>query len=188
MIPQLTFIKIQDGDYCDKLSVTYSIALKDFYFLNPEINTNCTNLLLGLAYCVQAVGNIATYSGYSTSQFFSLTSASYSTETTTTATEYPVPSVTNEPQLPTASGTVPSCSIYRNYETVSPIIDQSQSADITLVTDFINSCTYLTGAYGVDITDLLSWNPSLTADNCTLKSGYSYCIELNPLPNSSKHS
>ncbi|SLM34557.1 hypothetical protein LPUS_03391 [Lasallia pustulata] len=50
--------------------------------------------------------------------------------------------------------------------------------------DFINSCTYLTGAYGVLITDLLSWNLSLTADYCTLKLGYSYCIELNPLPNS----
>ena len=163
----------------------FGIALKDFYFLNPEINANCTNLLLGLAYCVQAVGNIVTYPAYSTSQYFSLTSASYSTETTT-STDYPVPTVTTEPQLPTASGTVANCSIYRNYETVPPIVDQSHSTDVTLVTDFVNSCTYLTGAYGVNITDFLAWNPSLAAGNYTLKPGYSYCMDLNPLSNSGR--
>ncbi|KAL4872891.1 hypothetical protein BDV12DRAFT_192829 [Aspergillus spectabilis] len=47
------------------LTVMMGISLSDFYFLNPEVNSpNCTNLLTGYAYCVQAVGDISTYPGY----------------------------------------------------------------------------------------------------------------------------
>ncbi|KAL3495820.1 hypothetical protein BJX62DRAFT_233084 [Aspergillus germanicus] len=42
------------------------IEMKDLYFLNPNIDTNCTNLCLGYSYCILPVGNIATYPGYST--------------------------------------------------------------------------------------------------------------------------
>ncbi|GFF73104.1 hypothetical protein IFM60648_03853 [Aspergillus lentulus] len=36
------------------------ISLNDFYFLHPEIDANCTDLMLGIAYCVEAVGGIPT--------------------------------------------------------------------------------------------------------------------------------
>lgn len=42
------------------------ITLEDFYYLNPKLNTKCTNLLLDIAYCVAAVGDISTYSDYPT--------------------------------------------------------------------------------------------------------------------------
>lgn len=72
--------QVQDGDYCDSVSSAQNIALKDFYFLNPEINANCTNLLPGLAYCVQPVRDIAIYDNYlKTTNSITLTSASYST-------------------------------------------------------------------------------------------------------------
>lgn len=74
---------IQEGDYCDSVSIHQNIALKDFYFLNPKINANCTNLLLGLAYCVQAVGDISTYSGYPSSKIYTLTSLTYTTTKST---------------------------------------------------------------------------------------------------------
>lgn len=35
----------------------YGIALQDFVFLNPSINSNCTDLLLGISYCVEPVGD-----------------------------------------------------------------------------------------------------------------------------------
>jgi hypothetical protein len=40
------------------------ISLSNFYFLNPMINSTCGNLWLNTYYCVEAVGNIATYPGY----------------------------------------------------------------------------------------------------------------------------
>ncbi|KND88572.1 hypothetical protein TOPH_06753 [Tolypocladium ophioglossoides CBS 100239] len=83
------YYQVAPGDNCGSVTVMMGISLRDFYFLvsmiserliffwlpkrliltfrrqNPEINNpNCTNLLAGYSYCVQAVGNIATYSGY----------------------------------------------------------------------------------------------------------------------------
>lgn len=37
---------VNAGDYCALVCNKQAITLQDFYFLNPEINANCTNLLL----------------------------------------------------------------------------------------------------------------------------------------------
>lgn len=86
--PCAKWYTIQDGDYCESVSIRESIALRDFYFLNPSINEQCTNLLLDIAYCVAAVGDINTYPSYphSTPPLYTLTSATYSTTTQTLST------------------------------------------------------------------------------------------------------
>jgi hypothetical protein len=58
------FYEVRAGDDCADVTNIAGIALSEFYFLNPEINSTCGNLLLGLSYCVQAVGDISTYPGY----------------------------------------------------------------------------------------------------------------------------
>ncbi|KAL4924009.1 uncharacterized protein BDV17DRAFT_295820 [Aspergillus undulatus] len=57
---------IQDGDGCESVASTFGIPVQDFYFLNPQLGTNCSSLWLGNSYCVQPVGSIETYSGYNT--------------------------------------------------------------------------------------------------------------------------
>lgn len=37
--------------------IKFQITMDDFVFLNPGINSNCTNLLADESYCVQAVGD-----------------------------------------------------------------------------------------------------------------------------------
>lgn len=153
------------------MSVNQNIALQDFYFLNPEINANCTNLLLGLAYCVQAVGDISTYSGYPvTSQYITLTSAAYSTVTPNATQPYLLPEPTLDPDLPLASGTASDCYAYRNYQTYDDYTTANGSLDST-----VNSCSYVASIYGVTVADLLKWNPSLSSSSCALQSGNSYC-------------
>ncbi|KAF4211708.1 hypothetical protein CNMCM5878_002269 [Aspergillus fumigatiaffinis] len=61
-----TWYKITDGDTCDSVIADFSISMDDLMFLNPQLDANCTSLWLGNSYCVQAVGNIKTYSGYGT--------------------------------------------------------------------------------------------------------------------------
>jgi hypothetical protein len=39
--------EVSSGDYCNLLVLRFGISLPDFIFLNPTINANCTNLLLG---------------------------------------------------------------------------------------------------------------------------------------------
>lgn len=69
-------------------------------------------------------------------------------------------------QLPMASGTVQGCVSYANYN--------GNTTDASL-----NSCSYITYAYGVAFSDLLAWNPSLSNNQttCALQPGYSYCVQ-----------
>lgn len=145
--------------------------------MNPEINANCANLLLGLAYCIQAVGDISTYSGYqSSSQFYSLTSMTY-TPTTWTLPPVPSASATMVAQFPTASGTIANCEDYVNYQDVHGFVDHSKSPDVSVLTANVNSCVYLAAEWSVTVGDLLTWNPSLSSVRpCALQPNSSYCV------------
>lgn len=167
---------IQDGDYCESVSIQEGIALRDLYFLNPSLNEQCTNLLLDIAYCVAAVGDINTYISYpySTSFLYTLTSATYSTTTQTLSTVEPI--ITPRVELPIAPGTSSDCEGYVDYFPVPAIADQSVQPDKVVIGNFINSCDYATTTYEVSIDDFLSWNPSLASvDPCMLQEGYRYC-------------
>ncbi|GJJ07057.1 hypothetical protein Clacol_001256 [Clathrus columnatus] len=48
------FFTVQSGNTCQTIEQEFNITLTSFITLNPEINEDCTNLLLGGAYCVQA--------------------------------------------------------------------------------------------------------------------------------------
>lgn len=95
---------MKDED-CSTISLKYAISLSDFYFLNPQVDTTCSNLWAKTSYCVQAVGNIATYSGYP------VTTASYTFTKPASTTYTPTPIATASLQ-PTASGTIADCSTY----------------------------------------------------------------------------
>ncbi|PYI36128.1 hypothetical protein BP00DRAFT_474788 [Aspergillus indologenus CBS 114.80] len=154
---------VVEGDTCSLVSVANSVSLTDFYFLNPEIDANCTNLELGEAYCIAAVGDISTYSGYPiTTPWITVATASFP------AVDTSIPTTTSDPgfiytptYLPNAPGTTTGCASYRNYDDT---------------TYNLNSCKYIAFAYGVTIDDLLAWNPSLDTNvtTCALQPGYSY--------------
>lgn len=157
------------GDTCASLSVAYGISLDDFYFLNPETSADCTNLWLGYAYCVQAVGTITTYPGYSVT----VPSTSF-TRPATTTTSYTVGAST---VLPVAPGSVTGCAVSRDYYNSSTLDVFGRSYGVSDV-DF-NDCSNVAGTYGVTVEQLVTWNPSLDASACELKAGYSYCVILS---------
>ncbi|KAI7559619.1 hypothetical protein KC343_g10058, partial [Hortaea werneckii] len=145
---------VQAGDDCAKLSVAFSMTISDFLFLNPEIYTNCTNLLLGVSYCVFPVGDIASYSGYPAPTTLSITVPPATFSSVDTA----VPSATNHPDpdfvfqnLPKAPGTADDCTFYADHN------DNTRDADS-------NSCTAVASAWDIELEDLLDWNPSLSTD------------------------
>ncbi|KAK3679998.1 hypothetical protein LTR78_000375 [Recurvomyces mirabilis] len=158
---------IVSGDECGTVSVGNGITLDDFYFLNPEINTQCTNLLLDIAYCVQPVGTITTYPNYTTSsgtkQTITVAPNTFSSVNTAIPTSTPAPAGFDwEPTfLPHAAGTREDCAWYANYSSAVPM-----------------SCQDIADEYAISIEQLLDWNPSLNSDpsNCSLQPGYSYCV------------
>ncbi|ERF73915.1 hypothetical protein EPUS_05338 [Endocarpon pusillum Z07020] len=58
------YYTVQSGDYCDKITNMYSITIGQLQFWNPDLKADCSNLLLGVAYCVngaeQPPANIVT--------------------------------------------------------------------------------------------------------------------------------
>ncbi|KAL4813071.1 hypothetical protein BDW67DRAFT_188067 [Aspergillus spinulosporus] len=136
----------------------------------------------GSSYCVQAVGDNATYSGYggySNPCIISvpLPSCCIAAAVSTTDSDWTFPTyTTNTTQptsLPLAPGTWSTCSTYTQY--FAPARNSST----------INSCYVVATMYDVDVIDFVSWNHSLSYDenaadpnHCQLSQGYEYCLQL----------
>ncbi|KXH53174.1 LysM domain-containing protein [Colletotrichum nymphaeae SA-01] len=50
---------IQSGDYCAKVQDKFAISFEQFRAWNPAIASDCSNLQLGVAYCVQGAAYLA---------------------------------------------------------------------------------------------------------------------------------
>jgi hypothetical protein len=183
------------GDVCGSISGQYSISLKDFYFLNPDVDDQCTNLQPATAYCVKAVGDITTYIGYD---------GVSATVTAACDTAFPAASCYQDPATlpsvpflepdatftrpskasitsatktvsyasrvpsPTAPGSRTDCDRYAQYvSTGDEAIDKS-----------VNSCISVASYYEVTVGQLLEWNESLRAENCALLPRYAYCAYI----------
>ncbi|KAB8227370.1 uncharacterized protein BDW43DRAFT_247217 [Aspergillus alliaceus] len=156
---------VVEGDECGLVSLAQSISLTDFYFLNPEIDENCSNLQLGKAYCVKPVGSITSYPNYTVTGVLPITVTPATFPSVNTA----IPTRTNDPGyeyieptlLPPAPGTIPDCYLYQNPP------------------HFTKLCRDLAWDNNISGEDLAKWNPSLEKDmaNCTLTSTYSYCVK-----------
>jgi hypothetical protein len=152
---------VEMGDHCDSISIANGITLDDFYFLNPQVDDKCLNLWLGASYCVKAVGDIATYTGYPIT-----TAATVFTRPTPAPTSTKsYPPLTTPALSAKAPGTVEDCDEYQNAFTYD-------WGDL----DEMNACGMWAWYYKISLQDLLRWNPSLPAENCILESGKSYCI------------
>jgi len=115
---------VKDGDHCDSISIAYRITLEDFYFLNPQINDEFPNLRLGASYCVEAVGDIATYNGYPIT-----TTAIVFTRPTPAPTSYPI--LTPPAISAKALGTLEDWDEYRNAFTYDwGDLDETNSCDM----------------------------------------------------------
>lgn len=142
------------GDFCNLITMKFGISLSDFRFLNPAINENCTNLFAEESYCVQAVGDINTYSGRPGHITFSLTytsGAGFEDSATTlppVAWTSPTPTTT---QLPLASGSRADCASY--------LVGAEYQKNLQ-GTFLLSNCELAATVLGVTLEDFGIWNPS----------------------------
>lgn len=156
---------------------------------SPGINANCTNLIAGESYCLEAVGDIAAYTSYGggsgsnpclqtaapSSCFSDL--GSFPTAAYWSAGATVVGNTTISGIDPIATGTPATCYEYQEYISLN-----STNATILVTEASINSCAWIAGSNEIDLDDFLSWNPSLASQNstdCTLLEGYRYCVALD---------
>ncbi|KAL4958709.1 LysM peptidoglycan-binding domain-containing protein [Aspergillus stella-maris] len=154
---------VEAGDTCETLTRQFAIPLQDLIFLNPQISNDCSNLWLNTSYCVRPVGDITTYPGYT------LPTPTYVFPKPTSAPSYtpvPVPLPTLNPHAP---GTWGDCESYANP------FHASGNASLDMA-----ACQTWADEGGVDLPKFVSWNPSLTVENCTMDLGLSYCVGRRP--------
>lgn len=51
---------MQSGDYCGKIEASFAITMAQLQLWNPDIKDDCSNLQLGVAYCVDGQQAAAT--------------------------------------------------------------------------------------------------------------------------------
>ncbi|KAH9866826.1 hypothetical protein J1614_008519 [Plenodomus biglobosus] len=157
-----SWYNVEAGDYCNLVTMRYGLSLEDFVFLNPSINTNCTNLLLDISYCVEPVGDSL--------PFTKVTFAPASTTWT--------PQVT---RVPLAPETRDDC--YRYF-------DGAQMQMSVSGTFFRHQCDLAASVFDVTFEEILLWNPVLGTDvnatSCSFTRGVRYCgrfyVDQPPLP------
>ncbi|KAL8693835.1 MAG: hypothetical protein Q9224_003679 [Gallowayella concinna] len=159
------FYHVVTGDYCNMIVIKFQITMDDFIFLNPSINSNCTNLLADESYCVQAVGDINTYSGR----------AGYSSPTATQGSitgkyndlpdaTYVSPTV-SPTSIPLASGTRADCNDYFNGD-----VFQNDIAG----TNWNSKCDLAAATFDVNLLDFGTWNTGSSSSHhldCPANSG-----------------
>ncbi|KAK4210390.1 hypothetical protein QBC37DRAFT_292564 [Rhypophila decipiens] len=175
------FYQVQPDEYCNLIVMRFGISLPDFYFLNPGINKNCTNLFALESYCVEPFGDINTYSGRPGATptvtpsipFTTLTPISTAPTSTGPIADLPTP-------LPLALESLDDCFLYFNGSSI-------QDATVLTDTDWDNLCQYAAALFSVSDTELALWNPSLpniTSSSCTFDTAFRYCgrrYEQDPL-------
>ena len=111
---------------------------------------------------MKPVGNIETYSGYKAA-----TAATIFTRPATATGFVPSPVQTAALQ-PKAPGTINDCYVYENaFDAASKLKNLSAA----------NSCSNWARFASVTVEQLVEWNPSLSASNCVLQAGKSYCVQ-----------
>lgn len=149
-----TYYTIQSGDNCQAITSNWTITVPEFKQWNPELNSDCSNLIAGEAYCVYAEltngAGVTTATNTITSTPTS-TSAVSRTSTTSTATASVPPVPSNA-----APGAVSPC--YKWHTVVSG-----------------EYCFLICQNEGCTVAQLEQWNPSL-GSNCVAQIGVGYCV------------
>ncbi|VDC05352.1 unnamed protein product [Peniophora sp. CBMAI 1063] len=146
----LQYYTVQTGDSCLGIETVYGISDVQFRTWNPEIDANCGNIEVGLAYCI-----FGPYVQYTPTTGSVPPETSTSTTATSTSTSVPVP--TN-----VATGTITTgCT---KYYTI-------QSGD---------GCAAIETTYSITLSDFIAWNPEVNAQCTNIQLGLAYCVAGPP--------
>ncbi|KAJ7174357.1 hypothetical protein C8R46DRAFT_1189193 [Mycena filopes] len=142
----LQYYEIQAGDTCFAIEVEYGITDDEFRLWNPEIDSNCGNIEVGLSYCVFGPTIFTTLSGTFT---FTPTSAMSSSATSASASAVP----TN-----IASGTITSGCL--QYYTIQPN----------------DNCALIDTQFSISFSQFVAWNPEVNSDCSNIILDEAYCV------------
>lgn len=168
-----TYYTVVSGDSCTAIDTTYNLALADFYRWNPEVNTDCTNIGVGEAYCVQGGGRPCAhiYTVQSGDSCFAITQSQGISQSDletlnpflgddcalSVGENLCLQAGSDGPPSNIASGSLTTCSAYH-----------------TVVSG--DSCVAMESTYNLAARDLYAWNPEINTDCTNIAVDEAYCV------------
>ncbi|PPJ50654.1 hypothetical protein CBER1_05262 [Cercospora berteroae] len=142
------------GETCASIASFWGVSEQNFISWNPIVGSDCSNLIEGNSYCVEANG---TPTSTSSSPVSTSTLSSSSTQTTSTATGPTTPS-------PTQGGLTSDC---RRFYLV-------ESGDF---------CQAIVDEFGTfSLSQFYAWNPAVGSSCGGLQAGYYVCVGVSGTP------
>ncbi|KAF3222199.1 hypothetical protein TWF191_006958 [Orbilia oligospora] len=157
----------EENQTCDELQATWGVTLEELRLWNPSINSGCSNLQTGKAYCVRGplddpIPSITGTSGPTGTRSTTTARTSSHTSTTTSRTTTTTPAATSSgfpaPPAPTGPGTTNQCKLWH----------ETEAGD---------SCWSIYTEYDITFANLRTWNPALDSDCTNLELGMAYCVD-----------
>ncbi|KAH9480415.1 LysM domain-containing protein [Psilocybe cubensis] len=201
------FYTVQSGDGCGSIESSFALTNSQFDQLNPGLTSDCTNLVLGLAYCVLptvpfsppsstgppdnvAPGTITdgctSYYTVQSGDTCSVMENNFNITLTQITTWNPeINSQCTNIQLGLAycvasSSSPPSTGPPSN---VAPgTITDGCTTYYTVVSG--DSCSAIESNYDITFTQLITWNPEINSQCTNIQVGLAYCVASNSPPSS----
>ncbi|KAL2819385.1 hypothetical protein BJX63DRAFT_418760 [Aspergillus granulosus] len=157
------YYTVVEGDNCTSIAEQFSLPRDDLLILNPGLNEQCTNLLLGVSYCVLPVGDMSSYPG-APGYIPTISQIPWTDLPDSTYTPIFNPDISQ-----IAPGTTKNCASY------------VEGKDLQFGFPGVSDCKVAQSFFEISAADLLKWNPSLKSLNgnsttCGFSDEYRYCL------------
>ncbi|KAJ7283214.1 hypothetical protein C8J57DRAFT_1462365, partial [Mycena rebaudengoi] len=147
----LQYYEIQTGDTCLAIEIVNEISDDEFHLWNPEIDSNCANLIVGLSYCVFGPAIIT----------------SISVPIPTTPFSIPPDTSTESPTSTSAAGTVPT----------NVAIGTITSGCLLYYTIQPNdNCDVINTKFSITLSQFINWNPEVNSICSNIILEEAYCV------------
>ncbi|KAJ7186092.1 hypothetical protein C8R46DRAFT_1289630 [Mycena filopes] len=186
----IQYYTIVSGDSCTTVEDQFNLVLAEFIRMNPEINENCSNLLLDEAYCVKSSNstippNVAP--GTITSgctQYYTVVSGdscgAIETKFDLTSSEF----IAMNPEIDAACTTLQLAEAYcvqtSNTTSTGPPANLAAGslANCTAYHTVASgdNCQTMEAAGGIAASDFFRWNPEVKTDCTNIFAGEAYCV------------
>ncbi|PPQ88423.1 hypothetical protein CVT25_011225 [Psilocybe cyanescens] len=199
------YYTVQSGDFCGKIDDQFGITLTQLLTWNPEIDSECTNIQIGLAYCVSgpgATGSTSTTSTPAPSPTASGTITVGCTEYYTVVSGDSCPAIESKfsitfaqfqqwnPEVDTACDNIlvgfqycvagPTTSSSSTTPAASPTasgtITPAQGCKSYYTTVSGDFCFKIETQFDITLAQFLEWNPEINSDCTNLQVGLAYCV------------
>ncbi|KAF5329714.1 hypothetical protein D9619_009152 [Psilocybe cf. subviscida] len=193
------YYTVVSGDSCGTIDTKFNLTLAQFITFNPEVNSQCTNIQLGSAYCVQSSNSTTTgppsnvASGTITSgctQYYTVVSgdscATVESKFNLTLAQF----ITFNPEINSQCTNIQlglAYCVHSSNSTTTPV-----GPPANLASGSLNNCTsYYTIVSGdncpaietnftIAASDFFRWNPEVNTACTNIAVGEAYCVKGGP--------